>query len=227
MNNTKTNTPSGQYITLNGEQFYEIRNYDRMQPFFISLASDTDLWMYLSSTGGLSCGRRSPDFALFPYYTDDKITQNYSFTGPRTLIRLNSVSAAVCQRSGLSSVSERSERSLIWEPFSVNNDAVFDIERRICKSVTGNAIIFEEKNNTFASLWIHLGRLLSLYWSLGDLFTGAQIMTVIAVGAAMSEIEWMKALSVSGVAFILSIVTIAVYIIGNAFADAADPKNHL
>ena len=29
----------------------------------------------------------------------------------------------------------------------------------------------------------------------------------IAVGAAMSEIEWMKALSVSGVAFILSIVT--------------------
>ena len=98
---TSINTPSGQYITLNGEQFYEIRNYDRMQPFFISLASDTDLWMYLSSTGGLSCGRRSPDFALFPYYTDDKITQNYSFTGPRTLIRLNSVSAAVCQRSGL------------------------------------------------------------------------------------------------------------------------------
>ena len=144
---------NGKYINIAGEQFYEIRNYDRMQPFFISLASDTDLWMYLSSTGGLSCGRRSPDFALFPYYTDDKITQNYSFTGPRTLIRLNSVSAAVCQRSGLSSDSERSERSLIWEPFSVNNDAVFDIERRICKSVTGNAIIFEEKNNTIGLLF--------------------------------------------------------------------------
>ena len=150
MSNIKTNTPSGQYITLNGEKYYEIRNYDRMQPFFISLASDTDLWMYLSSTGGLSCGRRSPDFALFPYYTDDKITQNYSFTGPRTLIRLNAVSAALCQCSGLSSVSER---SLIWEPFSVNNDAVFDIERRICKSVTGNAIIFEEKNNTIGLLF--------------------------------------------------------------------------
>ena len=144
---------NGKYINIAGEQFYEIRNYDRMQPFFISLASDTDLWMYLSSTGGLSCGRRSPDFALFPYYTDDKITQNYSFTGPRTLIRLNSISAAACQRSGLKSVSERSERSLIWEPFSVNNDAVFDIERRICKSVTGNAIIFEEKNNTIGLLF--------------------------------------------------------------------------
>ena len=29
----------------------------------------------------------------------------------------------------------------------------------------------------------------------------------IAVGAALNEVEWMKALSVSGVAFILSIVT--------------------
>ena len=29
----------------------------------------------------------------------------------------------------------------------------------------------------------------------------------IAVGAAMNEVEWIKALSVSGVAFILSIVT--------------------
>ena len=29
----------------------------------------------------------------------------------------------------------------------------------------------------------------------------------IAVGAAMSEVEWIKGLSVSGVAFILSIVT--------------------
>lgn len=31
---------------------YTIHNYDQMKPFFISLASDTDLWMYLSSNGG-------------------------------------------------------------------------------------------------------------------------------------------------------------------------------
>ena len=60
----------GQFICINGERFYEIANYDAMQPFFISLASDTDLWMYLSSTGGLTAGRRSPNEALFPYYTD-------------------------------------------------------------------------------------------------------------------------------------------------------------
>ncbi len=45
---------------------------------------------------------------------------------------------------------------------------------------------FDVKNNKFSSLWIELGKLLSLYWSLGDLFTGAQIMTVIAVGATMA-----------------------------------------
>ena len=74
----------GQFITIDGERFYEIANYDAMQPFFISLASDTDLWMYLASTGGLTAGRRSPNEALFPYYTDDKITENYETTGPRT-----------------------------------------------------------------------------------------------------------------------------------------------
>ena len=69
----------GQFITVCGERFYEITNYDEMQPFFIALASDTDLWMYLSSTGGLTAGRRSPDEALFPYYTDDKITESHDF----------------------------------------------------------------------------------------------------------------------------------------------------
>lgn len=41
---------------------------------------------------------------------------------------------------------------------------------------------FDEKNNTFARLWIHLGRLLSAYWGAGDLLTGIQILTIIVVG---------------------------------------------
>ena len=68
----------GQFITINGERFYEIANYDEMNPFFISLSSDTDLWMYLSSTGGVTAGRQNPNKALFPYYTDDKITERLS-----------------------------------------------------------------------------------------------------------------------------------------------------
>ena len=133
------NMVQGKYITFEGEKWYEIRNYDRMQPFFISLASDSDLWMYLSSTGGLTCGRRSPDFALFPYYTDDKITQNYTFTGSRTLVRV-----------------PIEDRTLVWEPFSHNNDAIYKIERRICKSVTGNAILIEEANYTCGLLFRYI-----------------------------------------------------------------------
>ena len=127
----------GQYITINGERFYEIANYDAMQPFFISLASDTDLWMYLASTGGLTAGRRSPGEALFPYYTDDKITESYEFTGPHTIIN-------------------------DWRPFSDRQQPVYDVSRKIAKSLVGNQIVFCEENHTlglrFSYLWAPAGK---------------------------------------------------------------------
>ena len=127
----------GQFISINGGRFYEIANYDAMQPFFISLASDTDLWMYLSSTGGLTCGRRSPGEALFPYYTDDKITESYEFTGPRTVINE-------------------------WRPFSNMQQPVYAISRKIAKSLVGNQIVFCEENHTlglrFSYIWAPAGK---------------------------------------------------------------------
>ncbi|MBO4453628.1 MAG: hypothetical protein J5761_01065, partial [Paludibacteraceae bacterium] len=128
---------NGSFITINGERFYEIANYDQMQPFFISLASDTDLWMYLASTGGLTAGRRSPDEALFPYYTDDKITENFETTGPRTQINE-------------------------WRPFSEKQQPKYDISRKIAKSTVGNTIVFCEENHTlqlrFSYLWAPAGK---------------------------------------------------------------------
>ena len=127
----------GQFITIDGERFYEIANYDEMRPFFISLASDTDLWMYLASTGGLTAGRRSPNEALFPYYTDDKITENYETTGPRTQINE-------------------------WKPFSEKQQPKYDITRKIAKSTVGNTIVFCEENRTlklrFSYLWAPAGK---------------------------------------------------------------------
>ena len=135
----------GQFITINGERFYEIANYDAMQPFFISLASDTDLWMYLSSTGGLTCGRRSPGEALFPYYTDDKITESYEFTGPRTEIKAKGEGA----NGG-------------WLPFSNHQQPVYDLSRKIAKSAVGNQIVFCEENHTlglrFSYIWAPAGQ---------------------------------------------------------------------
>lgn len=139
----------GQFITINGERFYEIANYDEMQPFFISLASDTDLWMYLSSTGGLTAGRRSPGEALFPYYTDDKITESYESTGPKTEIKVKGEPFLV-------------NGDLLWKPFSSQQQDVFVLSRKIAKSTVGNQIVFCEENHTlklrFSYIWAPAGK---------------------------------------------------------------------
>ncbi len=45
---------------------------------------------------------------------------------------------------------------------------------------------FDKRNDRFSNLWIHLGRLLSAYWGIGDLITGLQILTVICFGVTES-----------------------------------------
>lgn len=42
---------------------------------------------------------------------------------------------------------------------------------------------FREKNEIFARLWIRLGTLSGLYWGVGDLITGFQVVAVIVLGA--------------------------------------------
>ena len=133
--------PTGQYIDIQGERFYCIENYNYMQPFFISLASDTDLWMYISSTGGLTCGRRNPEQVLFPYYTDDKITENYEQTGPKTILRV-----------------QTAQGTKLWEPFSSRQMGMYHIIRSIAKSVTGNRLLFREEN-------VDLGLIFSYEWA--------------------------------------------------------------
>ena len=134
-------TPIGRYITINGERYYSIAKYDQMQPFFISLASDTDLWMYISSSGGLTCGRRNPEQVLFPYYTDDKITESSETTGPKTIIRL-----------------KKGDAIELWEPFSSRQSGKYRIQRSIAKSVVGNKLLFQEEN-------LDLGLVFSYEWA--------------------------------------------------------------
>ncbi len=76
----------GDEVTLDGEGFYRITNCDRMRPFFMSIVSSSDLWMFLSSTGALTAGRRNADLAFFPYYTDDKIHDLAEVTGSKTIL---------------------------------------------------------------------------------------------------------------------------------------------
>ena len=47
----------GEQIQFNGELFYKISNVANMRPFFMSIVSSNDHWLFLSSNGGISAGR--------------------------------------------------------------------------------------------------------------------------------------------------------------------------
>ena len=47
------------FRTLNGERFAAIDDIRRFPPFLINVVSASDLWMFLSSRGGLTAGRGS------------------------------------------------------------------------------------------------------------------------------------------------------------------------
>ncbi len=119
----------GSQVTIGDEIFYKIGNSDMMRPFFMSIVSDSNHWMFLSSNGGLTAGRKNSEYALFPYYTDDKITESYDITGSKTVLRI-----------------EDGDREWLWEPFSRRYDGVYHIERNLYKNTFGNKVIFEEIN---------------------------------------------------------------------------------
>jgi hypothetical protein len=120
----------GREFDVDGEAFYRIANYDRLRPFFLSVVSGADLWMFISSNGALTAGRRNPDLALFPYYTDDRIHDGVENTGPKTIM--------ICQKAG---------RSYLWEPFSERGRGIYRIHRNLFKSFCGDKILFEEIND--------------------------------------------------------------------------------
>lgn len=78
----------GEHVLLNNEVFYKITNVDTIRTFFMSIVSNSNHWMFISSNGGLTAGRKDSNTALFPYYTDDKITESEDVTGTKTLFRV-------------------------------------------------------------------------------------------------------------------------------------------
>jgi len=132
--NTKLNTEdkkvSGSQIDIAGENYYKISNVDTMRPFFMSIVSDSNHWMFISSNGGLSAGRKDCDSALFPYYTDDKITESAEVTGSKTIIKVH-----------------KEDRTFLWEPFSDAYKGLYATKRNLYKNDLGNKVIFEEINH--------------------------------------------------------------------------------
>jgi hypothetical protein len=118
-------------VLYEGEQYFKINHVDAMKPFFMSIVSDANHWLFIASNGGLSAGRKNPEFALFPYYTDDKITESAEITGSKSIFQV-----------------QTPEGVAIWEPFSERFAYKYQTSRNLYKSVYGNKIIFEEINHS-------------------------------------------------------------------------------
>ena len=121
---------TGKYTTVDGEDFFLIENYSKMRPFFMTIVSANDHWLFIASNGGLSAGRKNPEQSLFPYYSDDKIINSTSDTGSKTILRVK-------EDKGIK----------LWEPFTEAFEGIYDITSNLYKNREGNKIIFEETNH--------------------------------------------------------------------------------
>ena len=99
---------SGGQVIIEDEVYYKISNSNKMRPFFISLVSNSNHWMFISSNGGLSAGRKNAENSFFPYYTDDKITESSDITGSKTILHVH-----------------KEDKIFLWEPFSDKYAGVF------------------------------------------------------------------------------------------------------
>ena len=132
-------------VQVEGESFFKIANSDEMRPFFMSIVSDSNHWMFIASNGGLSAGRKNAEYALFPYYTDDKITESAEFTGSKTLLRIR-----------------QNGETQLWEPFS-DRYVGYQLTNNLYKNLYGNKILFEEINHS-------LGLTFRYQWNSSDRF---------------------------------------------------------
>ena len=147
-----TRPVAGDFVRVDGEDAYRIENVDRMPPFFVSVVSDADHWLFASSTGALSAGRGSPEHALFPYETVDRIHDAQDRTGSKTILLVSTPDA-----SGETDGAGGPARQRLWEPFSDRYEGLYAIRRSLTKSLQGDTLRFEEVNEdlglTFAVTW--------------------------------------------------------------------------
>ncbi len=128
---------------IDGVEMIQITDVDAMDPFLMTVVSSSDLWMFISSTGGLTAGRVDRDQSIFPYETDDRLHTLCGQTGPATVLRVRT-----------------DGREVVWEPFAARAG---NHRRRLFKSVLGDAIVFEVRHPD-------LGLLIRQRWAPSDRF---------------------------------------------------------
>ena len=133
---TPGSQPRGGVCVSEGIEWYRVENYDLLDPFLVNMTCPSDLWLFVSSTGALTAGRRSPEQALFAYETDDRLHRSGGRTGPFTLIRVGAAEP--------------------WQPFAPH--APYGrVRRSVAKTLCGDRLTFEEHHPelglTFRYTW--------------------------------------------------------------------------
>lgn len=116
---------NGTFVTIDNVPYYKIENAQNLTPFFIQVASSCDIWLFMSSNGGVTAGRKNAANNIFPYETDDKLHNAYE-SGNKTVIKVGDT---------------------FWQPFEQNGAVKFEITRNIYKGYYGDSVIMEEVNN--------------------------------------------------------------------------------
>jgi hypothetical protein len=115
---------SDSFVHVNGQVFYKVEQSQWLAPFFINVVSACDVWIFMSSKGGITAGRKDAQGAVFPYETDDRL-HDQAHTGSKTIVRIN---------------------NQLWEPFARTSLQKFSVTQNIYKAVQGTSVIFEEIN---------------------------------------------------------------------------------
>ncbi len=151
----ETKDIKGELITFENETYYKIANSDKMRPFFMSIVSDSNHWMFISSNGGLTAGRKNAEYSLFPYYTDDKITEMAETTGSKSIFHV-----------------KKNGKRHLWEPFSIRQTGIYNTQTNLYKNRYGNKVVFEEHN-------LDLGLLFRYQWNSSNQFGFVKKSTLI------------------------------------------------
>lgn len=165
-----THEVKGEMINFENEAYYKIENSNEMRPFFMSIVSDSNHWMFISSNGGLTAGRKNSEHSLFPYYTDDKITESADITGSKAIFQVL-----------------KNGNIYLWEPFSQRQIGLYKVQQNLYKNTYGNKVIFEEINE-------ELGLIFRYQWSSTDKFGFVKKSTLINNSSEKLEVTFIDGL---------------------------------
>ena len=129
LKSTESESVQSELVPFLEDTFFKISHVDAMPPFFMTIVSASDVWNFIWSNGGLTAGKKNADFAIFPYYTADKVADARTYTGPFTALKIT-----------------EGDKAWYWEPFSACTAGIWKTQRNLYKNTSGDRIYFEEIN---------------------------------------------------------------------------------